>query len=228
MRTELVFGIGEGRTSIGAIFLDSLRSETNQLDSDVTSHPVEDGIDVTDHIAQRAEEVTIVGLVSGAQIHLYQGGRTRLILVKEALREIHEQRVPVTVTTGVDKYEDFAVKSIKIKREAPTDWLEVTATLVKIIKADVEKVDIPPQKVQNKVKYVCKVVTDGDETTVSDEPLEEPVRRTIIRKASDNMNYTDPNETYTSVENAASEYTDRLVEKKKRERRPGSGGGGGW
>lgn len=228
MRTELVFGIGEGRTSIGAIFLDSLRSETNQLDSDVTSHPVEDGIDVTDHIAQRAEELTIVGVVTGAQIHLYQGGRTRLILVKEALRQIHEQRVPVTVTTGVDKYEDFAVKSIKIKREASIDWLEVTATLVKIIKADVEKVDIPPQKVRPQVKYVCKAVTDGDVTTVTDDAMEEPVRNTMIRKASDGLNYTDPGEAYTSVEEAGDEYIKRLRESRERQKLPSGGGGGGW
>lgn len=145
----LLFNIGGQRASIGSVELDALTSEGLSLKSNVTSYAVEDGPPVNDHITQESEEVSISGVVTGASTHfLGAGGKSRLVDVRDALRQIHAERLPITITTGIDVYSNFAMSSCEVKRDNETGFLTVDCTLVKIRKATVKEADIPPEKVQ--------------------------------------------------------------------------------
>ena len=147
MTTSLVFEQGTAQTSVGAVLLDALVGETTELNSKATEYVVEDGPPVTDHIVQDPEILQLTGWVTGADLMMFGAeGRSRLVSVKEALRTIHAERVPVTVTTGMDVYTNMAMESCKIERSNKGDFFDVQCSFKKIRKAALRTVDIPPDK----------------------------------------------------------------------------------
>lgn len=157
---SLVFGWGGG-SSIGVIPLDALISETTELESQATSYAVEDGPPVTDHIVQDSERLALDGWVTAAEATLLGGlgrgpaggptslgaGRQKLISAKAALRTIHADRLPITITTGLDVYVDFAMTRCSIGRNSDGgDKFAITAEFRKIRKVTLRQADIPPEK----------------------------------------------------------------------------------
>ncbi|MGB3433568.1 phage baseplate protein [Achromobacter sp.] len=157
---SLVFGWGGG-SSIGVIPLDALISETTELESQATSYAVEDGPPVTDHIVQDSERLALDGWVTAAEATLLGGygrdfvgaanslgvGRQKLISAKAALRTIHADRLPITITTGLDVYVDFAMTRCSIGRTNDGgDKFAITAEFRKIRKVTLRQADIPPEK----------------------------------------------------------------------------------
>lgn len=144
---SLVFGKGFAQTSVGAVTLDALLSETTELNSRATEYVVEDGPPVTDHIRQESEQLQITGWVTAADLMLFgAGGRTKLIAAKAALRRLHAEQLPVTVTTGLDVYPDMAMESCKIERSNEGDFFNVTCGFKRIRKVALRMADIPPAK----------------------------------------------------------------------------------
>ncbi len=155
----MIFGWGGG-SSIGVIPLDALISEATELESQATSYAVEDGPPVTDHIVQDSERLALDGWVTAAQVTLLGlgvqraggavslgTGRQKLISAKAALRKIHADRLPITVTTGLDVYVDFAMTRCSIGRTNDGgDKFSITAELRKIRKVTLRQADIPPEK----------------------------------------------------------------------------------
>lgn len=145
---SLVFGLGGAQTSIGALQLDALLTESTELNSNITEYAVEDGPPVTDHITQSAERLALSGVVTGAGVLMFgAGGRSKMMAAKEALRLIHEQRLPLTIVTGMDVYENFGMSNARIGRSNQGDKLTIECEFQKIRKATVKQADIPPEKV---------------------------------------------------------------------------------
>lgn len=145
---SLVFGTGREKSRIGALQLDALLTEETKLSSVVTSYPVETGGEITDHIAQEPEELSITGQVTGASTLMFGGGgRSHLIQSKEALRQIHRERLPVTIVTGMDTYDGYAMTSAVITRDNTGDRFEVDAQFRRISFAEVQEAEIPAEQV---------------------------------------------------------------------------------
>lgn len=145
---SLVFGLGGPQTTIGALPLDALLSESTELPSNISAYAVEDGPPTTDHITQDAERLSLSGVVTAASVLMFgAGGRSKLIAAKDALRQIHEQRLPLTIVTGMDMYENMGMSNAKIGRTNKSDQLTIDCEFQKIRKASVRKADIPPEKV---------------------------------------------------------------------------------
>lgn len=143
---SLVFGIGQ--TEIGAIPLDCLLSERTQLDSRVTDYTVESGAIISDHIQKRPEVLNLTGTITAAGILVFGGGgRSKLIAAKDQFRTIHDQSVPITVVTGMDLYEDFALQSLSISRDNGGVKYNIDCTLKHINTVKLQKTDIPPEQV---------------------------------------------------------------------------------
>lgn len=160
---SMIFG-WNGGSSIGALPLDALVGEKTALNSRATSYAVEDGPPVTDHVIQESEQLTLDGWVTAADISLLGGlnargavgglggsstgaGRSKLIGAKDALRKIHADRLPITITTGLDVYEDFVMESCSIGRSnGGGDRFELSATFRRIRKVTLRQADIPPEK----------------------------------------------------------------------------------
>lgn len=145
---SLVFNLGGPQTFIGALQLDALLNETTDLPSNITEYPVEDGPPVTDHITQSAERLSLSGVVTGAGVTLFgAGGRSKMIAAKEALRTIQEQRLPITIVTGMDVYQSFGMGNATISRTNEGEKLTIDCEFRKIRKVSLREADIPPEKV---------------------------------------------------------------------------------
>lgn len=140
------------RTVIGALELDALVSENTSLKSQITEYPIEDGSVISDHISQESETLSIEGVITGAgTLFNISAGKSKLIAAKEALRGLHKKRELVTIVTGVDVYEDFAIGSCEINRNADDgERLNVNLTLKKIEKVTLRNEEIPPEKTSGK------------------------------------------------------------------------------
>lgn len=133
---------------IGSVPLDALLLEDTELSANASRYPVEDGTVISDHITREPERLAVSGVVTAAGIILFgAGGRSKLIAAKEALRQIHEQRLPVTVVTGMDVYADYAMTNAKISRTNEGEKISLDCEFQKIDKVQLKRADIPPQKV---------------------------------------------------------------------------------
>lgn len=151
---NLVFSLTDTKTLIGSLQLDALIKESTSLNSKVTKYAVEEGSPISDHISNESEQLVIDGVITGATVTLMgEAGRSKLILTKEALRLLHQQRQPITVVTGMDMYTDFVIESCEIERNNDDgEQLNVNLSLTAIRKATVKTTDVPDGKVKPKAK----------------------------------------------------------------------------
>nr|DAS24541.1 MAG TPA: hypothetical protein [Caudoviricetes sp.] len=147
---NLLFGTKTifGSVGVAAIELDALLNETTVMSSQITEYPVEDGTIVSDHITLDSERLTIEGVISGAgSLFGIKAGKAELINAKETLRELHRTRELITIVTGVDLYEDFAIESCSIARNNEYgEQYQVELALRKIKKVTLKTEDMPPEK----------------------------------------------------------------------------------
>lgn len=124
-----------GPTLIGDVSLDCTVSETHNATATVTDHPVESGSTITDHIRPEPLQLTITGIVSNTpigtkklQIVSSEIGRIRaddtvLGHAETAAKKLEEIRLsakPVKVVTRLRTYENMAMLSLSIPRDAKT------------------------------------------------------------------------------------------------------------
>lgn len=142
------------RTVIGVLELDALLTESTSLRSQITEYPIEDGSVISDHISQESETLSIEGVITGAgTLFNISAGKSKLIAAKEALRELHEKRELISIVTGVDVYDDFAIESCEISRNNEDgEQFSVSMELRKIKKVTLRTEEIPPEKTSGKAK----------------------------------------------------------------------------
>ncbi len=144
---KLIFG--HGQSFVGAIPLDALLNETVALNSNVTTYAVEEGAPINDHIGQESEKLSISGVVTAARVTLWgPSGLEKMVSAKEELRRIHAMGQEVSIVTGIDAYQGYAMESCSIKRDSGSGMkFSVELGFVKIRKAVTREVDIPPETV---------------------------------------------------------------------------------
>jgi Dit-like phage tail protein len=139
---------------IGELVLDAALTENHDYLSRVTSYPVEDGSDMTDHIQNEPEKIGIEGFVTNNPIRVAAAGGgvsvdaartagvgTRAIDAFNALMLIRDQRQPVTIVTNLKTYESMALESINFPKGPTTgDALRFTSMWVKVRKVKSETV----------------------------------------------------------------------------------------
>lgn len=141
------------KSQIGYLFLDVLIQENLSLPSDVTMYPIEDGSeDISDHITQNNEELTIIGSISSATSFGMEFGPlcySKMIDAVDQLRTMHKERKTVKITTGLGTYEDMAFTNLMVQRQAGDkggQWLDINCTLRKIKKVSLKETDLPPDR----------------------------------------------------------------------------------
>jgi hypothetical protein len=151
------------RSTLGALTLDVLLKEELTLPSEVTQYPVEDGgPEISDHITQGTEKLTISGSVSSANSEALEFARcsSKMVDALETLRTMHKERATITVVTGLGVYEDMGLNGVIIARNSGVEkggaWLDVDANLIKVNKVSLETADLPPEQVDP--------VSDGGKT----------------------------------------------------------------
>lgn len=107
--------------------IDVVETETHNLKSTVTKHPVEEGVDVSDHVRAEPRELTLgTGVVSDTPIGLVATDPSRTGVADGAkisqdaysrLEAIWTAREPVSIVTSLKKYDNMILDDLSIPRE---------------------------------------------------------------------------------------------------------------
>lgn len=133
MAVKIIFADGSDLT------IDATIRQTHERSNDVTTHPVEDGADVTDHIRPQPKRLSLQCVISqtdyaataGASVSLITGRasldgpapeKNRHKLAFDKLEKTMAKRELVTVNTGLQVYKRMAIKSFVPVREASTGF----------------------------------------------------------------------------------------------------------
>lgn len=141
------------------IEVDAVVSRTHTFTARATRFPVEEGADVTDHVRQEPDSLTIDGFVSDHPVVILGGilqGATLSSLVSgaaaqrsrtavEALLDAKENALLITVVTPLKTYRDMVIERLVVPKTPRTGQAAAfSLELTKIRKASVKQVSIPP------------------------------------------------------------------------------------
>lgn len=137
--------IGENAASeilpIGAIELDASIDETHTTANEITQYPVEDGVDISDHIRRQPNIVIIHGISTDHPLEA--GGAMmsgRSLETYQDLLAILDEAKLVSVVTSLRQYDDMAVESVVVPRNNQLGKsVDMTITLKQVLTAEVSE-----------------------------------------------------------------------------------------
>lgn len=157
----LFFGGEKFKTTFGNDFgnidLDANLQETHDWSNDVTQNPVENGSDITDHVIENPDRITIRGFISDSPLRGIVGNTVAIInalsgeqsgqRTKETfdlLEKLSKLKLPVIVTTKYKIYTDMIMTNVSIPRDRSTgEGLEFVAEFISIRTVGTQTVDVP-------------------------------------------------------------------------------------
>lgn len=114
--------------SINGYPLDLVETEEHSLQSDITEHAVEDGSDISDNIRRKPRELTLTNaVVSNTPIGQVALDDSRILIdgapppamdAYRILEQIWLDGEPVTIVTGLKKYDLMGLAELTINRDA--------------------------------------------------------------------------------------------------------------
>ncbi len=114
---------------------DNNLEEKYTRDADVTSHPIEDGVPVTDNHQARQRMFDLVGEISNTPLVIETDVPNRAQFYFEVLDALVESGQRLTITSGLKLYEDAVLKSYTVSRNYQNGQSLVIA--LKIIQLEV-------------------------------------------------------------------------------------------
>lgn len=136
-------------------------SEEATREAQVTQNPVEDGVDISDHVQVMPDTLVIRGMVSNTPVRFLSGarslldlsnfngdgnfeGETRAFQSWSLLTDIHTEREPVEIQTGFEFYENMILTTLQRSRDKDTgNALFFTATFKEIVTVSSEFITLP-------------------------------------------------------------------------------------
>lgn len=169
MAVTLVFKMT--RAAIGSVELDASVSEVHTADAEITEHPVEAGANISDHIRQKPDTLTMEGLVSNTPLPAPSSDLTfrrtagsvqfdsrselepaRAGTAYRDLLSIKESGTLVTVVTALRVYERMAIKNLSVPRDVKTGQaVRFTAQLVQVLTVESKTVTVDLVSAKKKV-----------------------------------------------------------------------------
>lgn len=136
--------------SVGEVVFDLLLDEGHALENDITSHNVEDGSKISDHIKNRLRVGSLTGAVYNYSIQkqptfLGATGSTvtalpnRALTAFDALKLLWRSRETVKIVTTIDTYDSVAIASITPTRENAGEVLEFNITFQELKKVKLKE-----------------------------------------------------------------------------------------
>lgn len=146
------------KTNIGGYFFDGFITVTHNKQLEITQNPVETGASIVDHAYVKPTTVTMKIIVSDAHASLVEGqfsdSWSRAVSAWNVLKQLQEDRIPVSVLTKLDLYENMLIQNLQATDEANT---------YTTLSADVTLQEIPIARVRT-VK-----ISSADQTTIDTE-----------------------------------------------------------
>ena len=119
----------EGGYSMGAISFDLISKENHSFENIVTSHPVENGSEISDHIENVLRTGSITGWVSNFSIaredlSLLSRPINRAQEVYDAIKALWLSRELVTIVSVLEVYENVVFESVSCSRDGSTGEIQ--------------------------------------------------------------------------------------------------------
>ena len=99
--------------AISGIEIDAVFNEDHRYTSKATIYPVESGLFITDSIYNLPTRVTLSGVVTDTPLNFLSAGN-RSVSAFNKLVNLHKSRTPVTLITGVKRYENMVMLSLSV------------------------------------------------------------------------------------------------------------------
>ncbi|MDR2595745.1 MAG: hypothetical protein LBC76_00340, partial [Treponema sp.] len=138
--------------SIGGFEIDVVLSESYGFSNSITDIPVEDGSNVNDHVISEPLQISIEAFIGKAKYGVWEGDVPETIdelpaddpkaRIKQAyleLKQLMDNKQPLTVTLGLDAHKNMIITSFDIDRDAQTGadlMFSMTFKQVRIIKSE--------------------------------------------------------------------------------------------
>ena len=111
------------QTNLGGYFFDAVLKTDHSSKLKITEHPVEEGASVTDHAYVEPQSLTMeIGMSDVCMSYIdgqFMQKSSRSVSAYEVLKQIQSSRIPLTVCTRLDVYENMLIETIS----APDDYL---------------------------------------------------------------------------------------------------------
>lgn len=171
-------------SDLTTIEFDANLSEGHSWQNDITSNPVERGVDITDHIRALPDELTLVGFVTntpfldgGSGQQIGDDDEDRVSDVIGRLKAMRDARQVVVVYTKYIVYTDMAIRSVDFTRDASnTNAVIFTIQFKNIGFVDTQTVDVPAgisKKLDKKATPALAKKTEPQKAGGSKQPVGE-------------------------------------------------------
>lgn len=129
--------------SIGEIKFDLILRETHEFRNTITSHKIQDGRDVSDHIRNELRNGSFTGQITNYSIYI-DGVENRALDVLEQLKTLWQNTSDTyTLTLVVDVIENIVIQKISVNKDGQTgDKLDFDITFRQIEKVNIKTVNI--------------------------------------------------------------------------------------
>lgn len=93
--------------------IDIVSSEIIELQGETTDNPIESGSEVTDHIINKHIILRMVCQIGGSTLLNFAD---RKLEGYESLKKLRDDKLPVTVVSGLETFKDMLIRNISIDR----------------------------------------------------------------------------------------------------------------
>lgn len=142
----------DDETGTSVFQFDATVAENHEYSAEVTRHPVERGIDISDNVEIEPFKLTITGIVTNTPIDPVSivrqntglQGESRVRDVWDAITEFFATKRVISVVTGLKVYDNMVISAVRTPRGEPRQDIRPTIELEEIRFADTVLVPIPP------------------------------------------------------------------------------------
>ncbi len=130
------------KSNIAGLFFDAILNVSTEHNATITSHPVQNGANISDHMYLEPVQITMeIGMsdAMGSMVRgQWTGASTKSVSAYRKLCELQEARIPFAVLTRLNRYENMVIKSISVNDDAATYYgLRATISMQQILLANV-------------------------------------------------------------------------------------------
>lgn len=130
------------KTNIGGLFFDAVLNVNTTHSAVITSHPVQSGANISDHMYMEPVQIAMEIGMSDAMASMvrgqWTGAYTKSVSAYRKMCKLQALRIPFTVVTRLNRYDNMVIKSISVPDDVNTlHGLKATVELQQIIMAQV-------------------------------------------------------------------------------------------
>jgi len=158
---NLLFG-KSGQKEIGGVVIDAFVSEKHSMYASVSQYPVEEGYNISDHVTQGPDGLSISAVVGPQPVKILGGVLTLTSLknqayqVYEALLVLKELGEPIEVVTGLKVYNNMIIDGMNITRTKDNGQsleFDMTFSQITIVKSQTTTIPASQKKIAGGKKY---------------------------------------------------------------------------